>query len=409
MKTLIPPIRPTAVVTELHRLAQMDGQSCRGHLTELEGRLYGLAGECGPLGTLNCNSSANWNTAAHTKQCPGSLFSIGLDGSDFRVDHAFTWLDDRKQNPDGYHPYGSMVALNGWLYGTTQMGGAAAVLQGYVPPGFGVLFRYSPTIGAFETLHSFFVDASGITCQYPMGVLAVGPNGIYGTCKAGGLAQLGAVWRWRDGVLVSRSMSGVAGIPYGGLTWAHGKLHGTSSHSAAGDGTYFTVDPETLEVAVVDTFDTFIWNTHGTDNTSIQAPLLLSDGALVTARQYGGPHGTGFVARLDEDGITVLCECEDIPLLAVPRFSNRTGAMLNGSLCEGADGMIYGTGAYGGVAGTGGVYRIARDGSRFELVHSFDLAGPNYPYGGLTRASNGGIYLVTFNAGAILRIDPPTV
>lgn len=416
MRTAIPPRRPLTTATTIRVLAQADGLACRGHLTEFDGRLYGLAGECGPHGDQDCNSSANWNTTAHTLRCPGSLFSFALDAVPqlvFRVDHGFTQLDADRRNSDGYHPWGSLaVGRGGWLYGVTQMGGwpYGAQSPGYVQPGYGVLFRYRPATTTFETLYSFFNVAGNPDGRYPSGDVAIGPDGsVYGTCKAVGKDDsCGSVWRWRDGELAWNRL-GFSGVPYGGLTWAHGELHGVSSHGGDhGTGVYFTVDPETMNVFAIDSFDAFVDNTHGNDNTPVQAPLLLSDGTLVVARSYAGPFGTGFVARLDNSGITVLCECEDIPLSASPRFSNRTGAMLHGALAEGTDGMIYGVANYGGANGCGGVYRIARDGSQFELIHSFELSGPNYPYGGIMCASDGALYVVTFGNGSIVRIEPPT-
>lgn len=426
MRTAIQPIRPVANVTELHRLTQADGMACRGHLTELDGRLYGLAGECGPNGVPNCNSSASWNTTDHTLRCPGTLFSIALDAAApaaLRVDHAFGQLDADRRNLDGYHPWGSVaVGRGGWLYGVTQMGGSprGAMAPDYTQPGYGVLFRYrestKSSLRKFETLYNFFDVAGNPDGRYPSGDVAVGPDGsVYGTCKAVGKDDsCGSVWRWRDGELAWSPLY-AAGVPYGGLTWARGALHGVSSHGGDhGAGVYFTVDPETLAVFTVDSFDALTGdgygglNKHGSDNTPVQAPLLLSDGTLVVARAYAGPFSCGFVARLDESGITAITECEDIPLSATPRFSNLTGAMLHGSLAEGVDGMIYGVANYGGAEGCGGVYRVARDGSLFELVHSFSLSGPNYPYGGLTRASDGALYAVTFGNGAVIRIDPPT-
>ncbi|HET7504847.1 MAG TPA: choice-of-anchor tandem repeat GloVer-containing protein, partial [Kofleriaceae bacterium] len=182
-------------------------------------------------------------------------------------------------------------------------------------------------------------------------------------------------------------------------------LHGTSfdggSHAA---GTFFTVDPATLAVTVVDSFPAFPWNDHGTDNTAIQAPTVLSDGTLVMAREFGGTYGTGLIVRLAPTGIVVLKELDDIPLAATPRFSNATGGMPNGRVAEGPDGMIYGTTTYGGAYGSGSIYRIARDGSQFELLHSFE---GGYPYGGLTLGSDGALYGTTFNTSQVFRFVPP--
>jgi uncharacterized repeat protein (TIGR01451 family) len=395
----------TSSMTVLHALHDTDGFAVRGALTEVAGRLYGLAGERGPSGTPNCSSTANWNTIEHTNHCPGSLFSLRLDGSDFRVEHAFSRLDDiTGRNADGYHPYGSLVvAPDGRLHGVAQMGGTPVDGRGA-----GVAFAFDPATGAFVTEHSFFAVPRALDGEYPMGVPAALPTGeIAGTAKGGGASNAGTVWRASSDGFTYAALTPDIGTSYGGLALGRdGLLHGTSYGGGAnGAGTYFTVDPATLAVTVVDSFPGFTWNEHGTDATPIQAPTLLSDGTLVIARTFGGKYGTGLVVKLGPTGITVLEELDDIPLAASPRFANLTGGMPNGRIVEGLDGMIYGTTAYGGAYGSGGVYRIARDGSRFELLYSFD---GGYPYGGLTLGSDGALYGTTFNTGQVFRFVPPT-
>lgn len=393
-------------ITILRRLTPADGLAVRGALCELGGRLYGLAGECGPNGAPGCNSTVNWQTVTHAHQCPGSLFSLRLDGSDFRVDHAFSPLDDHGQNQDGYHPYGTLAAsLDGRLYGVTQMGGVAAGgAPGDPPYGFGVLFEFVPSTRTFVVRHHFGAEARAADGMYPMGSTVVDQHGnVFGQCKGGGAREVGSVWQWSPGgafrfaALPGEGYGGLSGTWLCGTTWSGGK---------GGVGSYFTVDPYTFEVVVEDSFEAFTMNDHGTDNTPIQAPLALSDGTMLVAREFGGPHGTGLIARLDPRlGITPLWSPDDIPLDATPRFSNRTGGMLNGNLCEGRDGMVYGCAQYGGVNGTGGVYRIARDGSMHELIHSFD-ADAGYPYGGPIVASDGCLYGTTFT-GLIWRLQLP--
>ena len=395
----------TGALTVLHVLGDADGVAVRGALTEAGGRLYGLAGERGPSGSPACSSGAAWNTIEHTAHCPGALFSLALDGSGFRVDHAFSRLDDvTGRNADGYHPYGSLVlAPDGRLHGATQMGGTP--LDGR---GVGVAFAFDPATGAFATEHSFFAVPGALDGEYPMGMPVALPTGeVAGTAKAGGTSNTGTVWLASAGHFAYASLTADVGTSYGGLALGRdGLLHGTTYGGGAdGFGTYFTVDPATLAVTVVDSFPRFTWNEHGDDNTPIQAPTRLSDGTLVVAREFGGPYGTGMILKLGPGGITVLKEFDDIPLDATPRFSNLTGGMPNGQIVEGADGLIYGTTAYGGAYGSGSIYRIARDGSRFELLYSFD---GGYPYGGLTLGSDGALYGTTFNTSQVFRFVPPT-
>ena len=93
--TVQPP--PPGTLTILHRFnLNTDGDQVRGSLVfnPRTGRLYGVAGEGGQHANHTtgqpCDSEDNWKTAVHWFQCPGTLFSMNTDGSDFRVEHAFS-------------------------------------------------------------------------------------------------------------------------------------------------------------------------------------------------------------------------------------------------------------------------------------------------------------------------------
>jgi hypothetical protein len=393
-------------VTVLHVLTDAEGIAVRGAPVEMDGRLYVLAGERGPNGAPQCSSSALWQMPEHTQHCPGSLFSIRLDGSDPRVGHAFTALEGLGRNADGYHPYGTLaVSPDHRLIGVAQAGGN--------PPdpaiaGFGVLFAYDPEGDVFEVLHTFFSEARAFDGEYPMGIVAIDEHGnVFGTAKGGGAAETGTVWEWSPGGSFRFApLPAGAGETYGGPTLAGGLLHGTTLGPGLAAGSYFVVDPETLAVRVVAPFPPFTYNEHGTDNTPIQAPLLLSDGTVIATREFGGAAGAGLIVRLDPvAGIRVLREAPDIPLAAVPRFSNAAGSMLNGQIAEGRDGMIYGTAQYGGAYGTGGIWRAPRDLSWWQLLWSWPDAA--YPYGGLIAVSDGTFVGVTFGTSQIYRFVPP--
>ncbi len=398
-----------------------NGHSVRGALIDVGGRLYGLAGERGPnqggTDTNACNSGTNWNLPEHNDRCPGSLFSLELDGSDFRVEHAFTQLNAQGRNDDGYHPYGGLsLGPDGRLRGVTQGGGHSPGANPPTARGAGVLFSFDPVTADFDTEYEFLSIVGAQDGQYAMGYVAHVGSAVYGTTKGGGALSSGVVWRHTASGITSRVMvpatDGAA--PYGGLTADRdGLLHGmTYANGPNGRGVYFTVHPTTMAFTVVAPFPGFTLNAYGNDNTPIQSPLLLSDGSLIAIREFGGAYGTGLIVRLHPTtGITVLRELDNILLSTTPRFANATGAMPNGQLAEGRDGLIYGTSAYGGASGSGSIWRIARDGSLFELLYSFPaFPAPSYPYGGLTLGSDGAFYGTTFQGGggAVFRFTPPT-
>lgn len=101
----------------------------------------------------------------------GTLFSIREDGSDFRILHSFG-----ASAGDGEQPYGSLLLLDGWLYGTTTKGGAN---------GDGTLFRYRVAGGAYEVLASFDRKTTG---AFPEDNLVADADGrtLFGLTQAGG-------------------------------------------------------------------------------------------------------------------------------------------------------------------------------------------------------------------------------
>jgi uncharacterized repeat protein (TIGR03803 family) len=101
----------------------------------------------------------------------GIVFAIREDGTDFRVLHAFGVAAG-----DGERPYGSLLARDGWLYGTTTLGGAT---------GDGTLFRYDIASGAYELLASFDRRTTG---AFPEDDLVASADGrtLYGLTQAGG-------------------------------------------------------------------------------------------------------------------------------------------------------------------------------------------------------------------------------
>ncbi|MEO6054336.1 MAG: choice-of-anchor tandem repeat GloVer-containing protein [Chthoniobacterales bacterium] len=77
---------------------------------------------------------------------PGSIFSMNEDGTNFQIIHTFGGLGD------GIAPFGSLVLVDGLLYGTTTEGGAN---------GNGTLFSFNPTSSDYALLASFDLSTTG--------------------------------------------------------------------------------------------------------------------------------------------------------------------------------------------------------------------------------------------------------
>jgi len=102
----------------------------------------------------------------------GTLFAIREDGSGFELVHSFG-----ASPGDGTRPYGSLVLLNGWLYGTTTAGGAS---------GDGTLFRLRVGDRRYEMLVSFDRATSG---AFPEDNVLPSADGrvLFGLTQAGGV------------------------------------------------------------------------------------------------------------------------------------------------------------------------------------------------------------------------------
>lgn len=405
---------PKRTYTVVHQLVDAEGAAVRGHLIEFHGRLYGLAGEAGPNGLESCYSNANWDTDAHNKRCPGSLFSMAVDGSDFRVEYPFSPLDDNFRNDGGYHPYGSLsVSPSGRLWGVTQGGGRSPGCS-ETTRGAGVVFSYDPIRQDFRIEHQFCSKAGAADGKAPMGEVAFFGDTAFGTAKGNADSQV--LW-WI-------SATGFANLPastqygwsdLGGLTATPAALVGmTNKGDVNGLGAYFTLDPATKRVTRVWPFPAVNVASpiNNQDTPAIQVPTRSTRGSIMAAKQLGGANNTGMIVDLGRQ--KVLKSFDGVNLTAKPRFSNNTGAMPNGHLAEGPDRLLYGTTMYGGVNATGVIYRIARDGVGFEVLHHFeptDSTDPsqshNRSYGGLQLASNGNFYGATWHGKALFEFTPP--
>lgn len=402
---------------------QGEGGHPRTGLLELNGRLYGTTWQNGPnMGgdeTKSCSSNFYWGTAVQRDQCPGTVYSLALDGTDFVVEHAFSRIDPLLgRNDDGNHPVAALsLGPDGRLYGTTVAGGQPAYLD---KKAFGVAYSFIPgDQGSFTVHHSFASAPRYADGAVPLGGIVFLPDGRGFGTAGGGNNGTGVAYQL-DPVLGSVNLHTFAlsvegKLPYGSPTLgADGLLHGVTYYGGANNrGTVYSIDPDSGALTVDSSFDPYTF-TGNTDNTPVSSPTLVSNDELYAAIEFGGSNGTGIIVQLSP-GAETLFEFDAISLTTVPRFSNATGALPLGTLVEGADGLLYGTTFYGGEYGTGTVYRIARDGSLFQMIHSFGpgiAPGGNYPYSGLTVGSDGALYGTTFSGGTVgfgvvYRLIPP--
>ena len=408
----------------------------------------GFAGE-DPVGRLLEGSDGNLYgaTCQSGRYGPQStIFRVTPDGS-FNTIHSFRLNETNNTSlaltaPDGWCPMTHLTEVGGFLYGTAIAGGRPLTLFPQLPPS-GTLFRLAhlSTPAALTVLHTFHaLDGAG-----PTGAMTPGASGeFYGTTVAGGLFGQGVVFR-RDAAGTVRNVHTFLGSdgasPFGSLLRASGgAFYGTTLRGGQGFGTVFRVAG-----SVFSSLHQF----NGADGTGPIEVMQTRDGNLYGATTSAGPGGGGTVYRLNADNsVTTLHAFAGQPRGPVGGVIQATdgnfygttdgssfgaGAVFKltpagaltilhefaappgparadpyvgvGGLMQGADGFLYGRTWFGGLNGSGSIYRISTAGA-YTLLHTFDhYAGVDK----LMQGSDGNLYGGTLGdsgrAPIIFRVD----
>jgi uncharacterized repeat protein (TIGR03803 family) len=248
-----------------------DGAHPNADLINVNGTLYGTTEFGGSLGCWNQNGC-------------GTVFSVTTTGAE-KVLHSFT--GGCKSCPDGALPTGSLINVNGTLYGTTNGGGGLYTTAYYC---CGTFYRISLT-GKEKVLFRF-ASHDGL---YPNGSLVDEDGTLYGTTYSGGKSDRGTVFSMsttgKEKVLYSFGGGSDGEYPYAGLTNVNGTLYGTTSGASStsysnsgckpGCGTVFGISLSGTE-KVLHNF------TGGSDGASPYAGLANVNGTLYGTTQFGG-------------------------------------------------------------------------------------------------------------------------
>jgi uncharacterized repeat protein (TIGR03803 family) len=220
---------PTGKETVLHNFTGgSDGGNPQSRLLrDAAGNLYGTTTR-GGAGTCDC----------------GTLFKLDIT-------HKLIVLHTFHGKTDGAVPFGSLVSINGNIFGTTASGGNTGC-GGF---GCGVIYKVSPT-GAETILYRFTGGADG---ALPTGLIHDPIGDLYGTTAFGGIAQytagMGTLFK-RDTTghfsVLHRFTGGADGAsPQGSLTRdVNGFIYGVTTQGGIGhDGVLFVLrSPTDLHV-----------------------------------------------------------------------------------------------------------------------------------------------------------------
>ncbi len=339
----------------------LDGEGPTAGLIDVNGTLYGTT-TIG--GTANCSGIQGVFVGC------GTVFALDPSTGAETVVHSFGG-----SGQDGASPYGSMIDVNGTLYGTTEGGGANCQSSG----GCGTVFALDPTSGVETVLYSFCAQKKCHDGSEPTGALIDVKGTLYGTTQGGGAYPClgygcGTVFALdlktgAETVLHSFGSSDTDGTgPFAGLIDVKGAIYGTTTQGGSnaykngcyyGCGTVFSLDPatgvETVLYAFCSQGTSLDSRQHCTDGSNPDASLIDVNGMLYGTTLNAGAYGWGVLFALDpkSGGETVL-----------HAFGHGTdGLGPNAATLIDVNGTFFGTTAGGGTSrncyqGCGTVYTL---------------------------------------------------
>jgi uncharacterized repeat protein (TIGR03803 family) len=321
-----------------------DGENPEGNLVCYESMLYGMT----EYGGSNDN---------------GVVFSIGLDGSSYALDHVFGSITN-----DGRRPRASLAVHGDSLYGLTPYGGLYNE---------GVAFKYTPGTEMYAILHHFGSSNDAAT---PYGSLIVSDGRLYGMGRRGGTNNQGAVFAMDpDGgnYDVLYSFGTITNDGYGPsaqLLAVDDRLYGMTPRGGTGvffysGGTIFSIDPDGSDYRQLHAFD---WEDR---EGFFPMGSLISDGSrLYGMASYGGGEG---IFSFYYGGTIFSISTEGTGYNTLHRFAMdmESGLSPEGDLLYYAN-AFYGMTAYGGTHDDGVIFRFQ---PRMACPDDFDGDGRTDP------------------------------
>jgi len=273
----------------------------------------------------------------------------------------------------GRHPLGALVRhSDGALYGTSVAGGIRDL---------GTVFRVAQD-GTRITIHSFF----GLDGAAPVAGLIEGPDGaLFGTTAEGGTTGFGTIYRVTPAGEFAKlvDFTGSSGdapgsVPGPIMLHSSGMFYGvTAAGGGGGFGTVFSLTSS----GTLTTLAEFTGETGERPGVEPNGQLLsLGESLFGTTRGGGSGHGTVYSLGLSGEFASIV------------EFLGSVGSRPSGGLVLHPDGRLYGTTERGGASGVGVVFRIDPDNAVDPaVVHHFsDLTG-SQPVGTLVVDAAGSL------------------
>lgn len=297
-------------------------------------------------------------------------FATTVSAASVEVIYSFT-------GDDGKFPETALIEVDGVLYGTTDEDAAKSecgTIYGLTLEGE-LTFSYQQT--------------QGNGCQAKE--LALGGDGnLYGVTRLfGGAGTIGTAFRiTTDGEfkrLDGFSATGPRGPLAGLVLGRDGSFYGVTSAGelmTSAGGTFFRLTPDGNSASIEHLYNFPAGHFGITPATALIEDRNEAGVFYGTTSQFGACGTCGTVFRVTSDGAYDLIRAFE-NALEVP----------TGPLVQGLDGLLYGMIALGGQFSRGFIYRVATDGTGYQVVHNFSQADNlGIPAGGLTLGDDGNLY-----------------
>ena len=271
---------------------------------------------------------------------------------DFNVVHDFLGIE-------GADPSPGLLLDGSTLYGAAGSDGAQA----------GTIFKLAVDGSQFTVIHQFTYDEG----PNPNADFVLDDGTLYGTTAGQGSHWYGSVFKVKtDGShfqLLKTFTGGVDGNQPSSLVRSGTFLYGTTfSGGSSNLGTVFRIGVDGSDFAVLKHFT-------GSDGAIVNGGLVVSGSVLYGTTMNGGQYGNGALFRLSTNGGN----------FALIKSYGAPGTLDQGTNPSGRLGVagdtLYGTTINGPNDPGGTVFKVHRDGSGYQVLHTFtgsaDGSGPS--------------------------------
>lgn len=307
---------------------------------------------------------------------------------------------------DGWQGIHIFIASNGKLYGSTLAGGEN---------NYGLLFEYD-LINDLFTIRKHYQYGNTGGKPEGEGIIQGTDDKLYGTLTngSGDGIEAGTLYAYdiandQFEVLIAFGSSIKGHNPAAYMTLGtNGLLYGTTQKGGIGNhGILFSYDPETENYAKLEDFASISGN-------NAQGGLIEVNGSFYGTTYSGGDNESGILFKYESGGGTLVKLIDFSVTSADGGDSEAKGSQPLGGLTKASNGKLYGLTFSGGDHGHGLVYMI--DPSNDSYTRYFPFYGPasgKNPIGELVEGNNGLLYGLTFetdnpSSSALFSFDPST-